>query len=586
MRRLWRYFLPYLWAMLVLLGFVFGQTWSTLALPSYLAQIIDSGVVAQNKAVIYSTGLRMLVVALIGGLCMIGVSYVATRIATGFAQRIRAAIFTKVESFSLLEFNSFSSASLITRSTNDVQQIQQVLVLVLRLAFVAPFMGIGSIYKAYQLAPSMTWIMATAIVALVAIVATLFSIALPRFKKVQKLVDRLNLVTREFLTGIRVIRAFDREAAEARKFDAVNTDLTRINIFVNRLMASLQPIMLLIMNTVSVLIVWIGAYQVSSGALQIGSVLAFVQYAIQGIAAFLMISIIFVFAPRAIVSAGRIGEVLATEPRVEDPDHPVALTQKMRGIVEFKDVAFAYAGADKPVLEHISFTARPGQTTAFIGSTGSGKSTLVNLIPRFYDATSGQVLVNGVDVRKLRLADLHNIVGYVPQRATLFSGTIQSNISYGKPGLTSHDLARAADIAQATEFIEQLDKKYKAPISQGATNISGGQKQRLSIARAIAYDPDIFIFDDSFSALDFATDAKLRRRLASETKGKTVLIVAQRISTIMRADNIIVLDDGKIVGQGTHEALMKSSKVYREIAGSQLSDAELTGTLRPAGTSS
>lgn len=579
MRRLWRYFVPYLLPLLALLALVYGQTLSTLALPNYLAEIIDNGVVVQNTHYIYSTGLRMLVVALLGGLCMIGVSYVATRIATGFAQRIREAIFTKVEGFSLLEFNSFSSASLITRSTNDVQQIQQVMVLLLRIAFMAPFMGVGAIYKAYHLAPNMTWIMAVAIAALIIIVATLFTIALPRFRKVQKLVDRLNLVTREFLTGIRVIRAFDRERREEEKFDDANLELTRINIFVNRLLAALQPSMLLIMNVVSVVIVWIGAHEIAMGSLQIGSVLAFVQYSIQGITAFLMLSIIFVFAPRAIVSAGRIGEVLGTEPSIEDPQKSATSSGDEKGIIRFEDVSFAYEGSEKPVLEHVTFTALPGQTTAFVGSTGSGKSTLVNLIPRFYDPTDGHVYVDGVDVKDLKLSDLHAKIGYIPQKATLFSGTIETNIAYGTPKISEAGIARAAKIAQATEFINQMDKKMDAPISQGGINVSGGQKQRLSIARALAYNPEIYIFDDSFSALDFATDAKLRKDLVEETVGKTVLIVAQRLSTIMQADNIVVLDDGRVVGQGSHDQLLKTCRVYREIAESQLSDDELRSTV-------
>jgi len=579
LRRLWRYFVPYLLPLLALLALVYGQTLSTLALPNYLAEIIDNGVVVQNTHYIYSTGLRMLVVALLGGLCMIGVSYVATRIATGFAQRIREAIFTKVEGFSLLEFNSFSSASLITRSTNDVQQIQQVMVLLLRIAFMAPFMGVGAIYKAYHLAPNMTWIMAVAIAALIIIVATLFTIALPRFRKVQKLVDRLNLVTREFLTGIRVIRAFDRERREEEKFDDANLELTRINIFVNRLLAALQPSMLLIMNVVSVVIVWIGAHEIAMGSLQIGSVLAFVQYSIQGITAFLMLSIIFVFAPRAIVSAGRIGEVLGTEPSIEDPQKSATSSGDEKGIIRFEDVSFAYEGSEKPVLEHVTFTALPGQTTAFVGSTGSGKSTLVNLIPRFYDPTDGHVYVDGVDVKDLKLSDLHAKIGYIPQKATLFSGTIETNIAYGTPKISEAGIARAAKIAQATEFINQMDKKMDAPISQGGINVSGGQKQRLSIARALAYNPEIYIFDDSFSALDFATDAKLRKDLVEETVGKTVLIVAQRLSTIMQADNIVVLDDGRVVGQGSHDQLLKTCRVYREIAESQLSDDELRSTV-------
>lgn len=579
MRKLAYYFIPYLLPLVLLLGLVYGQTWTTLALPNYMATIIDKGVVASNTKVIYSTGLRMIIIALLGGVFMVCVSFVATRMATSYTRRIREAIFTKVERFSLVEFNSFSSASLITRSTNDVQQIQQVLVMLLRLAFMAPFLGVGAIIKAYHLAPSMTWIMAVAIAALILVVASLFALVMPRFHKVQKLVDQLNLVTREFLTGIRVIRAFNREKREEDKFNDTNKDLRIINTFVNRLLSTMQPTMMLIMNGVSILIVWVGAHEVSSGHLQIGGMLAFVQYALYGIMAFLMISIIFVFAPRAMVSAERIGQVLATEPAVADPLESAKSPDSERGVVSFKDVTFTYTGAERPVLEHITFEARPGQTTAFVGSTGSGKSTLVNLIPRFYDATEGQVLVDGVDVRQMTQTDLHRKIGYIPQKAVLFSGTIKSNIAYGSPKATPDELNQAANVAQASEFIDLLDDKMEGPISQGGTNVSGGQKQRLSIARALAYNPEIYIFDDSFSALDFATDARLRKALEKETLDKTVLIVAQRISTIMHADNIIVIDDGRIVGQGRHEELLKTCKIYQEIAESQLSEKELSETL-------
>jgi ATP-binding cassette subfamily B protein len=557
-----------------------------LALPNYMATIIDKGVVARSTRIIYHTGLLMTMVALLGGVFMVCVSYVATRMATSYTRRIREAIFTKVERFSLVEFNSFSSASLITRSTNDVQQIQQVLVMLLRIAFLGPFMGVGAIIKAYHLAPSMTWIMALAIAVLILVVLSLFTIVLPKFHRVQKLVDRLNLVTREFLTGIRVIRAFDREQVEEDKFNEVNQDLRSVNTFVNRLLAAMQPTMMLIMNGVSVLIVWIGAHEVSSGRLQIGGMLAFVQYSAYGIMAFLMISIIFVFAPRAMVSVERIGKVLGTEPAVADPLVSKSPAAGERGVVAFKDVTFAYAGADRPVLEHVTFEARPGQTTAFVGSTGSGKSTLINLIPRFYDVSDGQVLIDGVDVRDMTQTDLHRKIGYVPQKAVLFSGTVDSNIAYGSPHATPAEIEQAATVAQAMEFINLLDKNMASPIAQGGTNISGGQKQRLSIARALAYKPEIYIFDDSFSALDFTTDAKLRNALVKKTLDKTVLIVAQRISTIMQADNIIVIDNGRIVGQGRHAELLKNCKIYQEIAYSQLSEKELTasaGTLEPSG---
>ena len=579
MHKLARYFIPYLLPLVVLLGLVYGQTWATLALPNYMATIIDKGVVAHSTKVIYHTGLLMITVALLGGVFMVCVSFVATRMATSYTRRIREAIFTKVERFSLVEFNSFSSASLITRSTNDVQQIQQVLVMLLRIAFLGPFMGVGAIIRAYHLAPSMTWIMALAIAALILVVISLFTMVLPKFQRVQKLVDRLNLVTREFLTGIRVIRAFNREKREEDKFNEVNQDLRTVNTFVNRLLAAMQPTMMLIMNGVSILIVWVGAHEVSSGHLQIGGMLAFVQYAAYGIMAFLMISIIFIFAPRAMVSVERIGKVLDTEPVVADPLVSKKPLASERGIVAFKDVTFTYAGAERPVLEHVTFEARPGQTTAFVGSTGSGKSTLINLIPRFYDVSDGQVLIDGVDVRDMTQVDLHRKIGYIPQKAVLFSGTIESNITYGSPQATAAELEHAASVAQASEFIKLLDNKMDSPISQGGINVSGGQKQRLSIARALAYQPEIYIFDDSFSALDFTTDANLRKALQKETLDKTVLIVAQRISTIMQADNIIVIDDGRIVGQGRHEELLKSCKIYQEIAQSQLSEKELKASI-------
>lgn len=579
MRKLARYFVPYWAPFALLLALVFGQTWTTLSLPNYMASIIDNGIVGHDNTLILHIGQKMLIVALIGGICMIGASYMATRIATGFAQRIREAVFTKVEKFSLNEFNNFSTASLITRSTNDVQQIQQVLAMLLRIAFLGPFMGIGAIIKAYQLAPSMTWIMAVAIIALIIVVFTLFTMALPRFQKIQKLVDQLNLVTREMLTGIRVIRAFNREKYEETKFDAVNKELRSINTFVNRLLAAMQPTMMLIMNGASVLVVWIGAHEVSSGTLQIGGVLAFVQYSMQGIMAFLMISIIFVFAPRALVSAERIGEVLDVEPVIKDPKSPKQAVPGSKSVVAFRNVSFVYEGAEKPVLDQISFSAYPGQVTAIVGSTGSGKSTLVNLIPRFYDATSGQVTVDGIDVKDMSQKSLRSKIGYVPQKAMLFSGSIESNLKFGKPEAGLGDIQRAASVAQASEFINKMSEKMGSSISQGGINLSGGQKQRLSIARALVYDPEIYIFDDSFSAIDFATDAKLRKQLEGVTKDRTVIIVAQRISTIMHADNILVLDEGRIVGLGTHEELLKNCRVYREIAKSQLSDNEIKSSM-------
>ena len=577
MFKLARYFIPFSGFLCLLLLLTYGQTVANLALPDYMAHIINFGIVANDRAAIYSYGLKMLGIAAAGGLATIGVGYLAARIATGFSMAVRNDVFTKVENFSLAEFAQFSTASLITRSTNDIQQIQMVAVMVLRLALMAPFMGIGAIIKAYHLAPSMTWIMAVAVGILIAVIAVLFTIAIPRFKLLQSLVDRLNLVTREILTGLRVIRAFDNEAYEEKKFQNVNTDLTRLNLFVNRLMVLLQPLMILVMNLTMVAVVWFGAHQVDLGTNQLGDILAFMQYAIQGIMGFLLLSIVFIMVPRASVSASRVAEVLAAEPLIKDPEVPVT-SNPSRGSIEFRNVSFAYHGAETPVLEHISFTAQPGQTTAIVGSTGAGKTTLINLIPRFFDATEGEILLDGVNIKDFRQEDLYQKIGYVPQKAVLFSGTVRDTITYGAPDAKQHDIEHAAITAQAEEFIKELDGDYNAPIAQGGMNVSGGQKQRLAIARAIARKPEIYIFDDSFSALDFTTDARLRAALNKETKGKTILIVAQRISTIRHADQILVLDDGKIVSRGTHDELLKDSAVYREIAASQLSEAELTAS--------
>jgi ATP-binding cassette subfamily B multidrug efflux pump len=576
MRKFASYFTPYLLWMLVLVGFVYGQTAVTLSLPDYMADIVNKGIIGQNINYVWQTGIWMLLITLFGGLCTVGVSFTASRIATGFVRRLRIGLFTKVESFSLREFNTFSTASLITRATNDMQQLQQALVLLLRLALVAPFMGVGAIIKAYQLSPGMSWIMALAIGCLVTIIVILFVIVVPKFKQIQKLVDRLSLVTREMLTGIRVIRAFHKESDEEKKFDAANRESVRLNLFVNRSMIILQPTMMLIMSFTSLAVIWVGAHFVEMGSLQLGSMLAFMQYAIQAVMAFMMVSFIFILVPRASVSAGRISDVLNSEPTINDPDQPLALPKNGKGEVEFRDVSFGYDDSQEPVLSHISFTATTGKTTAVVGGTGSGKSTLINLIPRLYDVTEGAVLVDGVDVRQAKQTDVRARVGYASQKATLFSGTIASNISYGS-SVSEDEIIHAAKIAQAHDFIEKLPKKYKNEVAQGGTNLSGGQKQRLSIARAIAKQPAVYIFDDSFSALDLKTDAALRKALAIETEGKTVMIVAQRISSILHADQIIVLDNGKVVGKGTHQSLLKSSKVYREIAESQLSAAELAG---------
>jgi len=554
--------------------FIYCQASANLALPDYMARIINEGIISRNTELIFHNGLIMILIAIGGSLASVAVGYLSSKIGSGFAKNLREAIFTKIESFSLVEFNKFSTASLITRSTNDVQQIQMVLVMLLRIALLAPLMGIISTFKAYRLAPSMTWIMAVAIVALVSIIAVIFKIAIPRFTQLQKLVDKLNLVTREFLTGLRVIRAFNKEAREEEKFNKVNKGLTQLNLFINRLMMILQPAMMLILNFMMIAIVWFGAYQIELGNLQVGSMLAFLQYSIQAVSAFLMISIIFIAIPRASVSAHRIVEVLGTDVQIKDPIHPVKIPRR-GGKVEFKNVTFTYPGAAEPVLHNISFIALPGQTTAFIGSTGSGKSTIINLIPRFYDVTEGQVLFDDVDVRDMKQHDLRARIGYVSQKAILFSGTIKENIAYGNPHATQEEIFRAAATAQALEFIKELDQKFESSIAQAGTNFSGGQKQRLAIARALAKNPELYLFDDSFSALDFKTDAALRSALRRETKGKTVIIVTQRVGIIMDADKIIVIDSGKIVGQGTHKELFRTCKIYKEMASYQLSSEEL-----------
>jgi ATP-binding cassette subfamily B protein len=540
-----------------------------------MATIVNDGIIQENQPLIWDTGLKMLLVTVVGAISTIAVGYIAAKVGTGFAKSLRKDVFSKVESFSLTEFNKFSIASLITRSTNDIQQIQMVLTMMFRMVISAPITGILAVTKASQMAPSMTWIMWVAVVALIVMIAVMFVIALPKFEIIQKLIDKLNLVTRENLTGLRVIRAFNTEKNEEKKFDKVNRELMKVNLFVNRLMAFLQPAMMLILNLTTIAIIWIGSHLIETGNLQIGDMMAFMQYALQVIIAFLMVSMLFILIPRASVSAKRILEILETKPVIIDPKKPKKPKKDIRGVVEFKNVTFAYPDADVPVLENISFEAKPSETTAIIGGTGSGKSTIVNLIPRFFDVTSGAILVDGVDIREMKQNELREKIGYIPQKGVLFSGTVESNIKYGAPDISEDEVKKAAEIAQASEFINKLGKKYKANIAQGGTNVSGGQKQRLSIARALATKPEIFIFDDSFSALDFKTASKLRKELKEETKGSTVIIVAQRISTILDADQIIVLEDGEIVGIGRHKELMKTSKVYREIALSQLSEQEL-----------
>ena len=539
----------------------------------YEALGVDVGAIQIQYIVI--TGLKMLGLALAAMLATVIVTLLASRTAAGVAKNLRNDVFQKVVSFSNQEFEKFSTASLITRSTNDIQQIQMLLVLLLRIVFYAPIVAVGGCIMALQKNSSMFWVIGVAMVAVLSLVVVLFSITMPRFKLMQKLVDKLNLVSREILSGLWVIRAFGTQKYEEKRFDGVNRDLTKTNLFVNRVMTCMMPAMMLTMNAVTVLIVWVGADKINAGGMQVGDLMAFIQYTMQIVMSFLMISMMSIMLPRATVSANRIQEVLETEVEIADPARPEDFVPSKTGEVEFQDVSFRYPGADEDVLENITFTAKKGETTAFIGSTGSGKSTLVNLIPRFYDVTKGRILVNGRDVREVTQHELRARIGYVPQKGVLFSGTIESNLKYGGDSISDRDMEQAAQIAQATEFIGAKPDGYQSEISQGGGNVSGGQKQRLSIARAIAKHPEIYIFDDSFSALDYKTDVALRKELKEKTAGATVLIVAQRISTILHAEQIIVMDEGKIVGKGTHEELLQSCEVYQQIALSQLSKEEL-----------
>lgn len=535
------------------------------------------GIDVNHKQTMYIlfAGAKMLGIALLSMASTIVVCFLAARVAAALGQELRSRIFRKVVSFSNTEFDKFSTASLITRSTNDIQQIQMLMVMLLRIVFYAPIIGVGGVIKVIGTDSSMSWIIAVAVVAILTLVLILFSFAMPKFKKMQKLVDRVNLVAREILTGLPVIRAFSTQKHEEERFDVANKNLTRTNLFVNRTMALMMPAMMLVMNGISVLIVWNGSHAVDAGTMQVGNMMAFIQYTMQIIMAFLMISMISVMLPRASVSATRIEEVLKTDLVIHDPVQPQPLDTAKRGYVEFKNVSFRYPNAEGYVLSDISFTAKPGETTAFIGSTGSGKSTLINLIPRFFDATQGEILVDGVDVRNVSQHELRSKIGYVPQKGVLFSGTIESNLKYGNQDIPEEQMKAAAQVAQAASFIEEKPEQYETEIAQGGGNVSGGQKQRLSIARAIAINPEIYIFDDSFSALDFKTDSALRKALKEHTADSTVLIVAQRISTILQAEQIIVLDEGRIVGKGTHKELLKTCDVYRQIALSQLSKEEL-----------
>ena len=529
----------------------------------------------QNKYLI-KVGLQMLGIAFISMASAVCIMLLSSRVAARLGKTLREKVFEKVLNFSRKEFRDFSTASLITRSTNDIQQIQQLIAMLFRVVVYAPIIGIGGLIRVIQNSnTSMAWIIGLAILLILGIVLILFIVAIPKFKKLQELIDKVNGVSREILTGIPVIRAFSREKHEEERFEVENNKLMKANVFVNKAMSIMWPALTLVMNGISLLIIWIGGHNVDNGVMQVGDIMAFIQYTMQIVMSFLMISMISIMLPRAAVSASRINEVLDKEDSIKDPENPKEFDKNKKGLVEFKNVSFKYPDAEEDILENISFTAEPGKTTAIIGSTGSGKSTVVNLIPRFYDVTKGELFVDGVNVKNVKQKALRDIIGFVPQKGMLFSGTIESNIKYSDENMSDEQMENAAQIAQATEFIESKPEKYNSEIAQGGSNVSGGQRQRLSIARAIAKDPEIFVFDDSFSALDFKTDSKLREALKEKTEGKTVIIIAQRISTILDADQIIVLDEGKIVGKGTHKELMESNEVYQQIALSQLSKEEL-----------
>ena len=577
MIKLLRFLKPYRAVLVLVVVLAFAQAIANLYLPTLFANIVDNGIIKGDTGYIWRTGGIMLLITLGGTIAAVVGIFYSSQVATGFGKIIRARLFTQVAQFSLHEFDTVSTSSLITRTTNDTTQVQQVMILVLNMMITAPFTLIAGIILALNQDVGLTWILVVIIPILVGTIVILMSNAIPLFRIMQKKLDKLNLILDEGLTGVRVVRAFDRKKYEEHRFDEANLDLTNVAITVNRLVASLMPIMMLCLNVSSIAILWFGAIRINNGQMQVGALIAFLQYAMLILFALLMISMMFIMLPRAAASADRINEVLAIEPEIKDPDH-VKRADKQKGYVEFQHVTFSYPGAEEPAISNISFSAVPGEVTAIIGGTGSGKSTLVSLIPRFYDiddGTGGHLLVDGVDVREMPQEHLRSKIGFMPQKAVLFSGTIAENIRYGKEDATDEEVRHAADVAQATEFISEMQDGFNSVIAQGGTNVSGGQKQRLSIARALVRKPEIYVFDDSFSALDFKTDAKLRAALKQETRESTVLIVSQRVSTIMDADQIIVLNEGRIAGIGTHRDLMRSSEVYREIVSSQLSMEEI-----------
>lgn len=573
MLKLLRYLKPYWWKVIILLVLVATQVWSSIQLPAIMAQIVNNGIVAGDLTYVWEAGVRMVLFALLAAVCAMVVNFLASLIGTGLARDIRNDVFSKILSFSVSDMKDFSTASLITRTTNDVQQVQQAAVMCMTMFLRAPMMAVMAIIQAVVTAPDMTWIIALSVGVLLVLVVVILAIVMPKFKIFQKLLDRITMLTRENLTGLRVIRAFNNEELEHKKFDKANNEITNLAIWVNKVMSLQNPLVNLVFNGTTILCIWIGVSLITKDVAYLGNMMAFMQYAVQVIMSFLFLTMLFVILPRANVSAKRINEVLDTKDKIQWKEKTVG-KPALAPSVEFEDVSFSYAKAEEKVLEKVSFAAKVGETTAFIGSTGSGKSTLINLVPRFYEATEGKIKINGIDIRDYAQDDLMRRIGYVPQRGILFAGTVKSNIMFGAPEISDEEVRRAARIAQAEEFIEKLDKKYDSHIAQGGSNVSGGQKQRLSIARAVAKRPDIYIFDDSFSALDMKTDAKLRKELKPVTKDAVTLIVAQRISTIKDAEQIVVLNEGKVVGKGKHAELLRNCDVYREIAKSQLSEEE------------
>jgi ATP-binding cassette subfamily B multidrug efflux pump len=570
-----RYFKPYFLFIAVSVALLFAQATCDLSLPDFMSDIVNKGITTGNTSYILKIGFQMLGIAFISACCTILVGLIAARIAAGVSRDLRQDIFAKVESFSNAELEKYSTSSLITRTTNDITQIQQLIVMVIRIVFYAPIMGIGGVIHALDKNKSMSWIIALSVALLLVVVFSMLAVVMPSFQFVQKLIDRLNLVVRESLEGTLVIRAFNTQGFEENRFEKVNLRLTQTNLFVNRVTSGMMPAMMLIMNLTNLLIIWVGSKAVSSFRMEVGDMMAYMQYVMQIIMAFLMMTMMFIMIPRAIVSIRRVVEVLQTEPSIADPEEEAEIPELPKGVVEYRNVSFRYPDADEDVLHNITFTAMPGHTTAFIGATGSGKSTLVNLLPRFYDVTGGEILIDGVNIENWPVHQLRNIIGFVPQKGILFSGTIESNLMYGDRKATREQVEVAADTAQAMEFIKSKAEGFETTIAQGGGNVSGGQKQRLSIARALVKRAPVNVFDDSFSALDFKTDAKLRAALREKTGDSTIFLVAQRISTIMNADQIIVLEHGRIAGKGSHRELMKTCEVYREIALSQLSEEEL-----------